>query len=189
VAARPKCAAAFHRLTMHDPAALRIALGSIYAVGAILAGLASRDAVGRQRTFWLLTALLLALLMAAKELHLIDELTGSARGVVKLIGWYGIHREVQRGLLIALSAVALVLAALLARWLRGSTAMVKLAAAALLFLLGLLIARAISLHAVDKWMMAAVAGMRRGWWLEAVAVLAICAAAWSAMDRRRAFSR
>ena len=187
MALRPDCATSPDRLTMHDPAVLRLAFAGLYAAGAILAAVAARSSGGRARAFWALTAAILLLLMAAKDLHLIETLSRTGRATIKSVGWYAEHREVQAGLLILSGAIALAAAAFVARWLRRTGASVKVAAAALLFLIAFLVLRAISVHAVDRWTTSAFAGMRKGWWVELVATLVICVAAAlnAAAPRRR----
>jgi hypothetical protein len=71
------------------------------------------------------------------------------------------------------------------RWLGKGPANVRLAAVAMVILLALLAVRAASVHAIDPWMAARFAGVRRGWWGELVAVLAIAAAAATAHVRPR----
>lgn len=168
-------------MTMHDPATQRLALSAFYAAGAVLAGLAARSGDRRQRTFWIVTAALLLLLMTAKELHLIDTLSRAGRAAIKAHGWYGMHREVQAALLVAVAAIALIAAAGVALWLRAAGTAAKVAATALLLLAAFLVLRAISIHAVDVWTLTPVAGMRKGWWVELFATLVICAAALSSV--------
>jgi hypothetical protein len=163
---------------MHDPGTQRLALVALYAAGALVAGLAVRTAGGgRERTFWAVTAALLLLLMAAKQLQLIDSVSRAGRAAVKAHGWYGVHRQLQDVFAIVLAAGAVVGAASVARWLRTTAAAAKLAGAALVLLAGSLVLRAISIHAVDVWSTSRFAGMRKGWWVELVAILVICAAA------------
>ena len=171
---------------MHDPGTQRLALAALYAAGGLLTGLAARAAGGRERAFWALTAAILLLLMAAKELQLIDSLSRLGRAEVKEHGWYGIHREVQAVFAILFVAIALAAVVFAVRWLRTSTASLKLAATALVLLLGFLTLRAISIHAVDMWTTSSFAGMRKGWWVELIATLVICVAgALSAATQRR----
>lgn len=170
---------------MHDPGTQRLALVALYAAGALVAGLAARTAGGgRERAFWALTAAILLLLMAAKQLQLIDSVSRAGRAAVKARGWYGVHRQLQDVLAIALVAIAVVGAASVARWLRTTAAAAKLAGAALVLLVSSLVLRAISIHAVDVWSTRQFAGMRKGWWVELIAILVICAAAgWRAAHR------
>jgi hypothetical protein len=182
MAAQKKDIAELSRLTMHDPATQRLAVSAIYAAGAILAAIAARSSAGRERASWALIGAILLLLMAAKELHLIDSLSRAGRTAIKAHGWYGVHRQLQDGLVIAFTAIVAVGAAFVARWLRKTSAAVKLAGAALLVLVGSLVLRAISIHAVDAWSITPFAGLRKGWWIELIATLVICAAAtWRAV--------
>src|SRR5690349_1793328 len=146
---------------MRDPATLRLALAAVYAAGAVLSLVACRRSTGRERSFWMVTAIILAALMVAKETHLIETVTGSARSLVKARGWYGVHHEVQWIATLVLLFATLVCAIYLFRWFHRTAAAVKAAAAALIVLLIVLILRAVSLHAVDAWSMHKFAGMRR----------------------------
>jgi hypothetical protein len=161
---------------MH-PAAEHLALGGLYALGAIAAALAAARARGRERLTWLSAALVLAGLLAAKELHAMDGLTRAARATVVAGGWYGERREAQGVFAVVLLAIALAVAVVLARWLRTAPVRAKTAAAAILFLLGFVILRTASLHAVDQWAGKMIGGIRLASWTEGAAVLATCVAA------------
>jgi hypothetical protein len=162
---------------MQHQAALRLALVGAYAVAALLALRAARMGAGRERSFWVFTGVALAVLAVSKQLHVVDALSVAARAEAKAGGWYRFHKDAQAVLGVALGLAALILAALLARWLRHCAASVKFAAGVLLLLLAFLVLRAVSIHGVDTWTTTMLAGMRRGWWIEAAAVTVFCVTA------------
>ena len=141
-------------------------------MAAILAFTASRSAPSRDRRVWLAIGAAMVMLGAAKLLRLQGALTDTLRAAAQAGGWYGLHREAQGLFAIIVGLLALAGAVFAARMLRRSKASVSVAAGALGALLVLLIVRAASIHVIDAWTTAEVAGdaarmvvrSRRGRW-------------------------
>lgn len=164
---------------------LRCAVAAAYLIGAMLALLAGRTSPLRERRFWFCAAAALVLMGISKQLQLQDELTGTARELLKAAGWYDWHEDAQ-GLLAAMVAVVLVGAfVMLGSWLRHSDRSVKTAAAALLLLLAFVIVRAASLHALDPWVTREMLGMRLGWWVELAGIAVIAGSAVACLRARK----
>jgi hypothetical protein len=174
---------------MQHQAALRLALAAAYAVAALLALRAARIGTGRERSVWVFTGVAMAVLAVSKQLHFLDTLSAAARAGAKAGGWYRFHRDAQAVLVLVLGLAALISAVVLARWLRNCASSAKLAAGVLLFLLGFVLLRAVSIHGVDVWTTTMVAGMRRGWWLESAGAALLCATAVSYSVTARAKGR
>jgi hypothetical protein len=159
---------------------LRFVLAGAFAAAALLAFAAARRSDRRDRRAWLLISAVLTILGAAKLLSVQEVLTGALRHAAKANGLYGFHQDAQAAFAWLVGLFAVAGALLLARLLRQAPPVLGTAAAALGALLVLLVIRAASIHAVDVWTTARFAGMRRGWWLEAAAVIliAVCAVAY-----------
>jgi len=164
---------------------LRLAVVAVYAIGAFLVVLASRNAAGRERIFWLCAASALLALGIAKQLQLQDDLTGAARAALKAAGWDGQHERAQWLLALFVAIGALGLLVLLEFWLRGSASGAKAAATALTLLLGFVLVRAVSFHAVDRWVTHEALGMRLGWWVELLGVVLIGISALASLGSRK----
>ena len=171
---------------MGEDAGVRAIAAAAYLVAAALAAWASRTEREQERRFWVVTVAILILLGAAKQLQVQGSLTGAFRQLAQAGGWYESHREVQA----AFAAIAIMfsLSAGLAcgRWLRQCAGSVKAAAALLGSLLVFLALRLASIHAVDTWTIAEIAGVRRGWWVELAAtmLIAACATVYGAVQTR-----
>jgi hypothetical protein len=148
-----------------------------YALAALLALRSGRSAEARDRGLWFLVAGMLLLLSLAKQIQLLGHVTGAIRSVFMAKHWYGDHHEVQMAFAAVVGLAFIGSGWLLAHRLRGVRASLKAAMAALLLLLAFLAIRATSIHAIDEWVTFDLAGMRKGWWAELLALAAISAAA------------
>ncbi len=165
--------------------ALRPGVVAIYAIVALLALNAARRGRGRERTAWLLTAAILVLLGTAKLFQVQETVTDAARNGLASMGWYADHREVQAAAAVVVLVVVIAgLAFTLWRWLRVAAPSLVLDCAALALLIAFIAIRAASIHAIDFWVTTPLAGMRRGWWVELVGLLAIASAALAYAARR-----
>jgi hypothetical protein len=153
-------------------AAVWIVVGAYFA-GAFVSVLASRSGRKRDRRFWVGTAVVLVFLGLSKQLNLQAALSGAARYLAHIEGWYDYRRFIQVLFLLALALGAFFAAAGLLRWMRRSSFSQKAAATGLSLLLLFIVMRATSLHAIDQWVMRNVAGLRAGWWLELAAITVI----------------
>lgn len=149
---------------------LRPAVAAAYLIAALMALFARRTSQARDRRFWLAAAALLLVMASAKQLQLQDEVTGTARDLLKATGWYDWHEDAQNliGLMIA-GAVGAAFT-LLGSWLRRSDRSVKIAGAALSLLVAFVAVRAASFHAMDAWVTREALGLRLGWWVELAAI-------------------
>ncbi len=162
---------------MGEAAGVRAIVVAAYLVAAALAARASHTKVARERRFWLTTVAILVLLGCAKQLRIQGSLTSAFRKLAQSGGWYESHREVQTAFAALALLVSLAFALVLARWLRDCAVSVKAAAAFLGLLLVFLMLRLASIHAMDMWTIAEIGSIRRGWWLELVAMTLIASCA------------
>ena len=99
----------------------------VYLLACVAAVFAARRLVGpdpvmrRERRFWVITAVLMALLAINKQLDLQSLLTMVARCHAQLAGWYDVRRVVQEAFIYLVAAGAVVSLGLLALLLRGPT--------------------------------------------------------------------
>jgi uncharacterized membrane protein YidH (DUF202 family) len=162
---------------VHDRGSLAWIVVAGYAAGALLAFVAAARADGRERTFWIGTAIGLVLLGINKQLDLQTDLTTVARAAALSEGWYGDRRDAQGAFILLIALATPVCGLLLWMWLRKAAASVKAAAAGFVVLFAFIFIRAASFHHIDYWVTINVAGLRSGWWLELVGIGIICAAA------------
>ena len=162
---------------MAEPAGLRLALTAAYVASALLALLAATRASRRERSFWLVTAVILAVLAAAKQLHLQEVATDTGRAIARAAGFYAWHRPILAVFVVAVAAVALGMLGWLSGSVRRGSSSVTLAVAGIVFLAALLVIRAASLHGFDLWLSAQAAGLPRSWWCELIGLGVIDAAA------------
>jgi hypothetical protein len=148
-----------------------------YFASAFLAFRAGSAAAGRERAFWLVTAVAMVLLGINKQLDLQADLTDVARAAAHSEGWYGWRRDLQGVFLLFMAVGATVVAVLLWRWLRAASSSAKVAAMGLVILLAFIFVRAASFHHIDHWVTVPVAGLRSGWWLELLGIAVIGSAA------------
>jgi hypothetical protein len=167
---------------VHDqgPVAWFVVAG--YLIAAFLCFRAASATAGRERGFWVGTAIVMVLLGINKQLDLQSDLTDFARTAARSEGWYSWRRDVQGLFLLLMAIGATAIAMLLSRWLRDSSSSAKLAAIGLVILLAFIFVRAASFHHIDYWVTVPVAGMRSGWWLELLGVAVI---SWAAATCRR----
>lgn len=148
-----------------------------YCAGALLAIAAAHRAKARERTFWLVTGIILVLLAINRQFNLQGDLAEAGRMLARSEGWYGSRHVPQLLLVLSLAAGSAVLEAFLWRALRNASASVKAAAVGLLGLVAFILIRAVSLHDIDYWVTIHVAGIRSGWWIELLGITAIAASA------------
>lgn len=132
-----------------------------YLTCALLAvAVAGRAGAGRQRRFWMLTALAMAFLAVNKQLDLQSALTAVGRCVAQMQGWYGARRGFQlhfiEGLLVALTAIlALGLYRMRHDLRRNGLALLGLAVVA-----GFVAVRAVGFHHIDALINTRVLSLR-----------------------------
>jgi hypothetical protein len=168
---------------VHDQGSLAWIVVAAYAVGALLALAAVPRSAGRERGFWGLTAVALILLGLNKQLDLQTDLTLAAKYLAQSEGWYDWRREAQGIFLLVIALGAAAAAFFLLRWLRGSSASARVAAAGLVTLFAFIVIRAASFHHVDYWVTVNVGGLRSGWWLELLGIGIIAGAALASVWR------
>ena len=120
----------------------------------------------RERWFWWLCAILLALFAVNKQLDLQSLLTSAARCLAVDQGWYDDRRAVQRGFILAVGAaggLAVVACGLL---MRGTFARTGPAILGLGIVSTFVVIRAASFHHVDILINQRVFGLRMNWLLE-----------------------
>jgi hypothetical protein len=156
---------------------LRAIIAGAFAVAGFAALAAAQRAQTRERRLWLIIAAILVALGVAKQLRLQEALTATLRSAVQARGWYVYHQEVQAAFAAAAILIGMAATVLVGRRVRSAGVPVKAAVTLLGLLIAFLILRAASIHAIDSWTTGTIAGMRRGWWVEAavVALLAVCA--------------
>lgn len=157
-----------------------------YVAAALLAfAAAKRGRKAAERWFWILAAAVLLLLGLNKQLDVQTFIVDLARELARAGGWYEHRRIVQGAFIGGLVAGAAAGALVLATRLRRAPMTIKIAGAGLVLLALFVIIRAASLHPVDLWVTADVAGLRTGWWIEiaGIAVVALGAARYRARRR------
>jgi hypothetical protein len=167
-------------LLTHDPGPIAWLIVAFYFGAAALAFGARREAGdGRERRFWLCTALLLVLLGLNKQLDLQTFVTDAGRALARHEGWYAIRRPVQATFIVLLAAIAIACIFATWHWLRRSSAAVKAAVAGIVLLVAFVVIRAASFNHMDRWVTRTICGMRTGWWLELLALVVIGASAFA----------
>ena len=176
---------------VHDQSRLAWIVVAGYAAGALLAFAAAGRGAGRERAFWIGTAIALLLLGLNRQLDLQTDLTSLARATALSEGWYGERRDAQGAFILLIALAATVCGLLLWIWLRDAAASVKSAAAGLVVLFAFILIRAASFHQIDYWVTISVAGLRSGWWLEllGIAIIGLAAAAYRSGSSAIASSR
>lgn len=172
-------------IAAHDAGVMPWVVVAAYGAAVVLAVLAARRAgrrgagrsAGRERLFWILAALGLALLGINKELDLQTQLTAFGRQLARDGGWYAGRREVQRLFIVFGGLAALGVGAWLVWLVRGMRGPVW-AGLAGLFLLGVFVMlRAASFHHVDVLLGVRVLGTKLHVWFELAGVAVMIAAA------------
>jgi hypothetical protein len=162
---------------VHDQGRLAWIVVAGYAVGALFAFAAAGRGDGRERSFWIGSAIALILLGINKQLDLQTDLTTLARAAALSEGWYGERRDAQGAFILLIALAAAGCGLVLWMWLRDTATSVKAAAAGLVVLFAFIFIRAASFHHIDYWVTVSVAGLRSGWWLELLGIAIIGAAA------------
>ncbi|WP_377707219.1 hypothetical protein [Paracoccus fontiphilus] len=121
---------------------------------------------GRERTFWLITALIMAALAVNKQLDLQSALTAAGRCLAQAQGWYDRRRPVQIGFLVGLAVLALLFLVILRKLLRGSLSRNLLPIFGLVFVCAFVLMRAIGFHHADRLLGLPVLGLRANTALE-----------------------
>ncbi|MCU0902972.1 MAG: isopropylmalate isomerase [Tabrizicola sp.] len=140
------------------------AAGAAVMAARVMAG--SDVSARRERRFWIIAAVLMALLGLNKQLDLQSLLTMIARCNAQLTGWYDIRRLVQEAFVVVVAAGGLAVIGLLALLLRGITHRVWPALLGLGFVCGFVVIRAASFHHVDILLGSSAAGVKLNWLLE-----------------------
>ncbi|NUT01033.1 MAG: hypothetical protein HOP96_08675 [Sphingomonas sp.] len=162
---------------MHEPSITAWLMLGCYLAGAAAAVRAGRIGPPRDQYFWFGTAVLLAVLGLAKHFKLVDLATGIGRSLAHGEGWYDYRRLAQAAFVLVVAIVVVSAAGTLRGWFARASSPKRSAAVGLVLLFVFILVRGVSIHIVDKVVMAQVAGMRFGWWLElaAIAVIAVSA--------------
>jgi hypothetical protein len=177
------CAAAQWAFRIGDPhplgwtATLGAALAALAAAGVARRAPFPAASRTRERAFWCLLALALALYALNKQLDLQTFVTATGRCMARAQGWYAERRGVQRDFVLALLAAAGLAGLLLLLWLRGTLARSGPALAGLVLLGGFVAVRAASIHHMDVALRAEVFSIRlwRLWELGAIALVLFAA--------------
>ncbi|TBN38646.1 hypothetical protein EYE42_12190 [Paracoccus subflavus] len=104
----------------------------------------------RERSFWMLTALILGFLAVNKQLDLQSALTALGRCMAHAQGWYGQRRLVQVAFLAGLAIAGVVFVAALLHLLRGSWPRSALPVIGLVFVCTFVLMRAAGFHHMDR---------------------------------------
>jgi len=121
---------------------------------------------GRERTFWVLLAVLLSLLALNKQLDLQSFLTTTARCLAIEQGWYENRRPVQLAFIAIVGLCCLIVAWSAAALLRRSLRRTWLALTGLFVVLTFVLIRAAGFHHVDMLINVEVYSIRANWVLE-----------------------
>ncbi|MFW5682694.1 MAG: isopropylmalate isomerase [Phycisphaeraceae bacterium] len=133
----------------------------LYAVGAVLAAVAAKRCTrrrrllrhpGRERAFWVVTAIAMAVLAVNKQLDLQSWFTHTARDLSREQGWYEHRRDLQMLFIAGLAGATLVLGVAAVWFLRRTSRAAKLALAGLAFLGVFILLRASLFHHVHEVM-------------------------------------
>jgi hypothetical protein len=118
------------------------------------------------RTMWLLVATLLCLFCVNKQLDLQSLLTDIGRVFAWRQGWYEERREYQKGFVLGVVALSMLLSVSL--FLRYRQFWLKhfLLSFGLAFLLTFIVIRAISFHHFDEVLKHSISGVKMNWFLE-----------------------
>jgi hypothetical protein len=155
-----------------------------YALGAYACWLASTRAPSRERSIWLLLAVIMAVLCINKQLDLQELFTDFGRVEAKEHGWYAIRHKYQIAFIVGLAAASLIaLGALLARAGRASRAL-RGAIAGLAILLLFVLVRASSFHKVDWFINLHLGGIRANHVLELGGIALVTAFAFTATRKK-----
>ena len=138
-----------------------------FAVASILCALLGLGPKGRpERRFWLLLAVLMALLAVNKQLDLQSGLTAIGRCLSQRQGWYEGRRSVQALFVLALAAAAVLVLALIAIPLRHRLGRIWPAVLGAVFVAAFVMIRAVSFTHVDALLKLPVGAFRLNHLLE-----------------------
>jgi len=138
----------------------------------------------RERQFWILIAVLMALLAINKQLDLQSAMTAAGRCLAQMQGWYGNRRPVQELFLIAIGALAVSLLLYLLWLLRGTWRRSAAPIVGLCFVIGFVLMRAVGFHHFDQALGVPVLSLRLNFVLELVGPLLIGISAIALMRRQ-----
>ena len=155
-----------------------------YALGAWLCWCASRASPARERRFWLVLMVIMALLCINKQLDLQSLFTDFARFEAKKQGWYAGRQKYQLAFIFVLGAVsALATVALLAR-MRRARAPVWGGIVGLALLLLFVFVRASSFDKVDWFISQHLRSVRMNHVMELGGIAVVAISAWAAARGR-----
>lgn len=120
----------------------------------------------RERVFWGGTGLILAFLAINKQLDLQSLMTAIGRYMALQHGWYEDRHAVQRRFILGLMAGTVILAVVIAWFLRGTLRDNGIAVTGFVLVLGFVVIRAIGFHDMDRLIGTRVLSMRMNWILE-----------------------
>lgn len=149
----------------------------LYVGGVLASAVAARRAQGRERQFWILAAIVLALLGLNKQLDLQTWLTAHLRTLARAQGWYPDRRAMQRLFLAGLGSAGLTAWLGMLVWQARARGTVKLALAGGTLLLCFIVARAASFYHLKGALGGRLLGMRVHQLIEAAGILIVIAAA------------
>mgnify|MGYP001256898033 CR=1 FL=1 len=136
------------------------------AVLCVLAAQRQRPTAPRAGQFWWLLAAAMLLLGVNKQGDLVGRLTGEGR----LLAWTGNWYQNRAGLQIALAVIIVAVAGGLLVWLlrrlRPLSKRQLVAVVGVVYLVGFVLVRALSLHAIDAFLYRPVLGVYPNWLLE-----------------------
>ncbi len=144
-----------------------------YVIAGVLSAVVLALRASRQRVFWFVLTVLLALLAVNKQLDLQSALTAIGRCMAQMQGWYDQRKTVQLTFILVLAAFSLVFVAVLAWNLRKGFARIWLAFFGFAFLLTFVVMRAASFHHFDRLINFELGPMRMNWFLELTGIAMI----------------
>lgn len=178
------------RAGMGDPTIYGWITVGLYAAGAVVALAAATRCTrrrsllrhpGRERAFWVATAIAMALLAVNKQLDLQSWFTHTARDLSKEQGWYERRRDFQMLFVAGLAAGALVLGGAAVWWLRSTRLSAKLGLLGLAFLGVFIVLRASFFHHVHELMFRSAPGVNMNVALEWTGIALVTAGAAAAL--------
>ncbi len=170
---------------MHDLTELRWLFGAAYLAIAYLAWRASGGVGAGERRLWLAIAAVLLLFGIGKVFNLEEHLLDMIRAAAQRQHWYGWHKSIQLGWLALLASFAAACFLTLPSRMRSNSADGRIAMIATGLLAASIAVRCASIHLVDEWVTVPVAGLRFGWWIEAMALFVIGISAGASIFRAR----
>jgi hypothetical protein len=171
---------------VHDLAELRWLFGSAYLAIALLAWRSSEGVSAGERRSWLAIAVVLLLFGLGKVFNLEEYLLDRIRFVAQRQHWYDWHKSIQLVWLLVLASITVACFLTLPSRLRSNSVNGRVAIIATGQLAASIAVRCASIHVVDEWVIFPIAGLRLGWWIEAMALIVIGVAAGTSRVRTRA---